>query len=1167
MKVRAVWLLLTVAFVVKGLVRPSEGLLSNVSNEGVHHASDALPDVLLPSSFFNSSSSTLRNHLNIDLVLRHYRTLPLFRDGVSEEEYYQSAAYGGTSPRVRYSLWVVESSTNSNETCIGVFCPSVAAAFKYVASRVAILITQPIPEKVEVVIDITLNHSSTSACQFQLYNDSRLFYYVNLKSALLSSTMEVSCQNQRQPFFEGSLRTDILQFMAQGITFTNMTFVVNNSPLIGFFNCTLVNVKCFTLGNVDNFPPDQRHVFVLGDTYLLDSSISLRKYSYGEVRNVRKANTFQHLGDGIQITSVEVVNVYNLTTSDRFFTEDASYVIIANSLFIPRSSIYCRGTRNFILVSSRFIGTFNLPGFPIVSIYNAEHIEVYMVEVQVDSSWFQAISCSTLILRYLKVNHCLRDVVYIYSAVQASVEMSSFHNVKGTVLTFDQAVGYQVENCNFSYTTSKKSVIFITENPLSNIFDTDIPRNMIVNSTFFHNKGAVSSGIFISGIGRVFVTNCTFDESVGDSGGSIVYQSSAEENIYGSMSDMHFALSLIVEECLFRNNTVRCENCLSSAGITTNSDLILRKSEFRGGRSKYGAAIVVNEFSLFDSNRVFIDNTSIFVDNIAKFGANIYTRGRVQVIGNYSAAIATLSSQCSKISIVGITLTHLMPGQMVSISLVALDIYGNKLSTPYIPLILSGSNPDIVAVPQDLNTFNIDLYWEDRRLDDKADEDFVLTILFDQVSVTLPLTLVACKNTFVKRNFKCEDQTALISTLSVVGITAIFMALLVSILVLLYYRTKRTSKLLAKRKQAEIEMERCLIDKRMVFDEDESHQSQISIKSSSNIIVATEDIKLIKKIGEGAQGLVYHASWKGIDVAVKTVKIGDDDELDDNSEFEREAALLSSLRHPNILTFYGICVPNRAQKFMVVEYLRGGSLEKLISNCRFGKETLGLKSKINILLGIARGMRYLHGLKPQMIVHRDLKPGNILLDENLSVRVCDFGLSRAVGSNATQATMTCNIGTLLYCPPETFNDNVQEGHLSKEDRLRNATKIDVYSFAVIMWSLFFEESPYGNCNSQKMNYFKDIKKEQDSNAHTLNILSLVLKGIRPFIPFGTHEQMYEWLQEFYFTREQAYSPLVVAQCVERYMNLMKQCWNQMPSLRPSFDSIVVDLYEMETMLQ
>ena len=225
-----------------------------------------------------------------------------------------------------------------------------------------------------------------------------------------------------------------------------------------------------------------------------------------------------------------------------------------------------------------------------------------------------------------------------------------------------------------------------------------------------------------------------------------------------------------------------------------------------------------------------------------------------------------------------------------------------------------------------------------------------------------------------------------------------------------------------------------------------------------------------------------------------------------------------------------------------------------------------------------------------MIAHRDLKPGNILLDDSGSVKICDFGLSRVVGSNNFQTSMTLNIGTLLYCPPENFSDNIsspssdigimgfemsgftndsiyysntstQSGSisssLSKQDRIKNASKIDVYSFAIIMWSLFFEEVPYTTSNHKKMNYFTE-----SADTNSLSVITLIVKGKRPTIPFASKEQLKEWVQLFIQPKEKRVLNDDFIESISKYMALMQQCWHQLPQERPSFDFILQELYEI-----
>ena len=128
-------------------------------------------------------------------------------------------------------------------------------------------------------------------------------------------------------------------------------------------------------------------------------------------------------------------------------------------------------------------------------------------------------------------------------------------------------------------------------------------------------------------------------------------------------------------------------------------------------------------------------------------------------------------------------------------------------------------------------------------------------------------------------------------------------------------------------------------------------------------------MKIEKKIGEGAYGSIFLAKcWETTNVAIKSFHQKSEETETNEEEFEREVSLLVNLRNPYIVTFYGVSI-TESKRFMVVEYCERGSLEKIINDCRNGKDFLTLSQKAQILLDISSGMKYLHGLKPKLI-HR-----------------------------------------------------------------------------------------------------------------------------------------------------------------------------------------------------
>ena len=155
-------------------------------------------------------------------------------------------------------------------------------------------------------------------------------------------------------------------------------------------------------------------------------------------------------------------------------------------------------------------------------------------------------------------------------------------------------------------------------------------------------------------------------------------------------------------------------------------------------------------------------------------------------------------------------------------------------------------------------------------------------------------------------------------------------------------------------------------------------------------IVQFSDLNLMGVLGAGAFGVVYKATLKGKTVAVKQLKVDmDASSTEAIEEFRAESLLMMQLKpHENVVTCIGM-VPEPL--CLIVAFLGKGSLE---SFCR--KSPLQPKMMISIAKGTACGMAHIH---EQGIVHRDLSARNILLDDKLTPKVSDFGLSRQINKN------------------------------------------------------------------------------------------------------------------------------------------------------------------------
>ncbi|KAJ9162737.1 hypothetical protein P3X46_022490 [Hevea brasiliensis] len=194
-------------------------------------------------------------------------------------------------------------------------------------------------------------------------------------------------------------------------------------------------------------------------------------------------------------------------------------------------------------------------------------------------------------------------------------------------------------------------------------------------------------------------------------------------------------------------------------------------------------------------------------------------------------------------------------------------------------------------------------------------------------------------------------------------------------------------------------------------------------------------------IGIGGYGRVYRGILTGGKlVAIKRAQRGS---LQGNVEFKTEIELLSRVHHKNLVSLVGFCY-ELDEQMLVYEHISNGTLKDSISG-RSGIQ-LSWARRLQIALDSARGLTYLHELANPPIIHRDIKSTNILLDDQLTAKVADFGLSKpldhAEGHVSTQVK-----GTMGYMDPEYFMTQ------------QLTDKSDVYSFGVVMLELVTGRNP------------------------------------------------------------------------------------------------------------
>ena len=198
--------------------------------------------------------------------------------------------------------------------------------------------------------------------------------------------------------------------------------------------------------------------------------------------------------------------------------------------------------------------------------------------------------------------------------------------------------------------------------------------------------------------------------------------------------------------------------------------------------------------------------------------------------------------------------------------------------------------------------------------------------------------------------------------------------------------------------------------------------------------------KILDHLGTGGMATV----WLGYDtildrqVAIKTFKIDANDE-DAVKRFNREAKAVTSLSHPNIVSIYD--VENEGEfYYLILEYVKGMTLKDyMIKNPRIPIETI-----VHIAKQIASGLSHAH---QNGIIHRDIKPQNILMNDNLTCKITDFGIARAYGDTTLTQTNQM-LGTVYYLSPEQARGNVA------------TAQSDIYSLGILIFEMITGQIPF-----------------------------------------------------------------------------------------------------------
>ncbi|KAI4337786.1 hypothetical protein L6164_016161 [Bauhinia variegata] len=287
---------------------------------------------------------------------------------------------------------------------------------------------------------------------------------------------------------------------------------------------------------------------------------------------------------------------------------------------------------------------------------------------------------------------------------------------------------------------------------------------------------------------------------------------------------------------------------------------------------------------------------------------------------------------------------------------------------------------------------------------------------------------------------------------------------------------------------------------------------------------ATDNFKTL--IGSGGFGTVYKGVLpdKTVVAVKKIINMG----IQGKKDFFTEIAVIGNIHHVNLVKLKGFCAQG-GERLLVYDYMNRGSLDHALFG---GGPVIEWQERLDIALGTARGLAYLHSGCDQKIIHCDIKPENILLQDHFQAKISDFGLSKLL-SPEQSGLFTTMRGTRGYLAPEWLtNAAITE-------------KTDVYSFGMVLLELV---SGRKNCSPRSQTQSMNLSNSGGGHSSASSTTGLVYF---PLFALEMHEQ-----SRYLDLADPRLEGRVTVEEVEKLVRIALCCVHEEPALRPNMVTVV-----------